>query len=180
MESSKFPLQSDCNERGRKSKTCLPWMKATLTSRLQHWVIRPRSFHRWDGRLACQSISQSRAISPYPGQGKWKTYQANATCQKRINRISDLIVLRRIIGKIETVKYPKAGDDALTQNLRPAANIFTGGPYLTWGGRLPSTRRKLAMKSCRLPSYCSTKGSGFASPDSVLFRLCLVFKKLGT
>ncbi len=127
----KFPLQSACNARGRQSKTCLPWMKATLTSRLQHWVIHPRSFQRWDGSSACQSISQSRAILPYPGQGKWKTYHSNATWPKRTNGKSDIIVSRCIIEKIKWVKYPTAGVDVLTQNLQQRIYSRAGR---TWPG----------------------------------------------
>ena len=71
--------------------------------------------------------------------------------------------------------YPKADAVFVTQNLRPAAKRFTGGPYLSWGSGSPLTRRKLAMKSCRLPSYLSDKGNGLSSSTRVPLRLFFVF-----
>jgi hypothetical protein len=37
-----------------------------------------------------------------------------------------------IINKKVEVKYPKAGNDFETLNLRPAAKIFTGWQYFSW------------------------------------------------
>ncbi len=65
----------------------------------------------------------------------------------QINHIIAIIVLIHISIIIIEVKYPKADVDFVTQNLRPTAKRFTGGPYFSWGPGLPFIRRKLAMKS---------------------------------
>jgi hypothetical protein len=77
------------------------------------------------------------------------------------------------------VDYPKAEADFVTQNLRPAAKMFTGTPYLAWGGGSPLIRRKLAMKACILPSYLSAKGNGLSSSTIIPLRLCCVLTALG-
>ncbi len=61
-----------------------------------------------------------------------KNLSHNAICQLRINSIIAIIGRIHIFIIIVDVKYPKAGGDFVTQNLRPAAKIFTGGQFFSW------------------------------------------------
>ncbi len=69
----------------------------------------------------------------------------------------------QLIKIIVEMNYPNGDDVFVTQYLCPDLKISTGRPYFSWGSGLPFTRHKLAMKSCRLPSYCTAKGKGLSS-----------------
>ncbi len=66
------------------------------------------------------------------------------------------------------------------EHLRLVLNTSTGRPYFSWGSGLPLTRRKWAIKSCSLPSYCTAKCNDLSSAALDPCRLSLVLTKLGT
>ena len=59
------------------------------------------------------------------------------TSKKKIYGISGITIKMNIIITTGRVDYPKAEADFVTQNLRPAAKMFTGAPYLSWGSGSP-------------------------------------------
>ncbi len=94
---------------------------------------------------------------------KLKTCHHNSACYIKINCIITIICIMQLIKIIVEMNYPNGDDAFATQYLRPDLKISTGWQYFSWGSGLPFTRRKLAMKSCRLPSYCTAKGKGLSS-----------------